>query len=281
MNMTTVDTGSTSLADCVCYAGFSKDPFGFCVECPPESQPNPRVNLSSSCAPTVSQGQYTTCVLWSDIGKIKCWGMNTFGQLGQGYSYNTGVDDIAVMGDNLPFVDFGDNGRVKQAVPGNSFTCVVFESGKVKCFGEGTRGKLGLGNTGNRFDSIYLKDTGDSSLVQLGTNRMVIKLVTQTKDYSMCALLDNKTVKCWGSSYGTFVGYEDLGDGPNEMGDSLPSADVGTQRHVLNIWGGCTSDTPVYCVLLNTAEMKCWGVLFKFQMRLGKQRIGKQRMGQF
>jgi alpha-tubulin suppressor-like RCC1 family protein len=266
MNMTTVDTGSTSLVDCVCDDGFAKDPFGFCVECPPELVSNPGADVSGSCVPTVVHGYYTTCALWSDSGKIKCWGINTFGQLGQGYDVsNNGPLDKMIMGDSLPFVNFGDNGRVKQVVPGSKFTCVVFDSGKVKCFGEGVFGKLGMGNTQNAFNSSHLQDTSESSLVQLGTNRTVFKLVTQNRADHVCALLDNKTVKCWGHFGGNFLGNFARGDGPDEMGDSLPSADMGTQRHVLDIWGGSGSPGSLYCVLLNTAEVKCWGTCNLYQ----------------
>jgi hypothetical protein len=48
-------------------------------------------------------------------------------------------------------------------------------------------------------------------------------------DYQACALLDDATVKCWGSGDRGGLGTgdtEDRGDEPGEMGDALPAVDL-------------------------------------------------------
>ena len=51
-----------------------------------------------------------------------------------------------------------------------------------------------------------------------------------------CAILENDTVKCWGNNgwpSGGLLGLGDSshrGDGPSEMGDNLPSVNLGTGR---------------------------------------------------
>ena len=46
-----------------------------------------------------------------------------------------------------------------------------------------------------------------------------------------CAILDDKSLKCWGSNYSGQLGLGDTnnrGDAPGEMGDNLPAVDLGS-----------------------------------------------------
>ena len=56
-----------------------------------------------------------------------------------------------------------------------------------------------------------------------------------------CALLDNGTVKCWGTTASAQLGLGDTsnrGDGAGEMGDNLPAVDLGTGRTATAITAG-------------------------------------------
>jgi alpha-tubulin suppressor-like RCC1 family protein len=81
---------------------------------------------------------------------------------------------------------------------------------------------------------------GDSlPAVQLGTGRSAVALALG--GYHSCALLDDASVKCWGSnSYGR-LGLGDTqsrgGEG-GEMGDSLSAVDFGPNRTVVQIAAG-------------------------------------------
>ena len=82
-----------------------------------------------------------------------------------------------------------------------------------------------------------------------------------------CALLDNGTVKCWGRNNFGQLGVGDTtnrGNGIGQMGDNLPTVDLGTNRTATAITAGGFHT----CALLdnNTA---CWGDNFNGQLGLG------------
>ncbi|KAJ1471122.1 regulator of chromosome condensation 1/beta-lactamase-inhibitor protein II, partial [Baffinella frigidus] len=211
----------------------------------------------------VSAGQLHTCALFTDVGKIKCWGSNAYGQLGTGDSSIATVGAAAgEMGGNLSFVDFGENPKVVGMQTGGDHTCVVFANGKLKCFGRNNYGQLGLGDDANREDAIYLGITGDAGFADVGTGRTVVSI--HTFDSGTCVILDNTQVKCFGrNTYGQ-LGLGDSvhrGHDANTMGDFLPAVDFGTHRHAVRL---TNSGTNAMCALLNTAELVCWGHNYEY-----------------
>ncbi|HYE59080.1 MAG TPA: hypothetical protein VD948_11270, partial [Rhodothermales bacterium] len=86
-----------------------------------------------------------------DNGAVKCWGSGTSGRLGYGDISDRG-DGPGEMGDALPAVNLG-TGRTATAVSaGSSHTCAVPDNGAVKCWGTGSSGQLGYGDTVTRGD---------------------------------------------------------------------------------------------------------------------------------
>ncbi|MBI3976769.1 MAG: hypothetical protein HY331_01160 [Chloroflexi bacterium] len=83
-----------------------------------------------------------------------------------------------------------------------------------------------------------------------------------------CALLDTGQVKCWGYNGSGQLGLGDTshrGDGAGEMGDSLPAASLGVGRTASAIAGGGERT----CALLDTGQVKCWGLNNLGQLGLG------------
>ena len=67
--------------------------------------------------------------------------------------------------------------------------------------------------------------------INLGPGRTATAIAAGEKHN--CALLDNASVKCWGHGLNGRLGQgntSNLGGGANEMGDNLPSIDLGTGR---------------------------------------------------
>ncbi len=144
---------------------------------------------------------------------------------------------------------------VTDVVTGTSHTCAILKSGPVKCWGSGKFGALGLGDKNNRGDQ---KGEMGAALpvVQLGTGRTAKKLCAG--GVHTCAILDDGTVKCWGTNNAGQLGQGDTpprGDDPGEMGDALPRVDLGLGRTASALSCGAVHT----CALLDDASMKCWG----------------------
>ena len=160
-----------------------------------------------------------------DDNSVKCWGRNSYGQLGLGDRNDRG-DGANEMGDNLPAVSLGTGRTAKAISAGGHHTCALLDDNSVKCWG-GNSYQLGLGDQNNRGDGA--NEMGDNlPAVNLGTGRTA-KAIGVGFDHT-CALLDDNSVKCWGgNSYGQ-LGLGDQnnrGDGANEMGDNLPAVNLG------------------------------------------------------
>jgi hypothetical protein len=90
-----------------------------------------------------------------------------------------------------------------------------------------------------------------------GTGRTAIAIAAG--DYNTCALLDNGSVKCWGSNGDGESGIDnatdiDIGDSSGEMA-LLPVVKLGTGRTATAISIG----TDHICAVLDDASVRCWG----------------------
>ncbi len=184
---------------------------------------------------------------------MKCWGDNDHGQLGLGDTVARG-DGPAEMGDDLPAIALGTGRSATAVTSGFAFNCALLDTGAVRCWGRNGSGQLGLGDTASRGDGPG--EMGDSlPTVSLGTGRTASGC---RPAFSTCALLDDGTVKCWGDNDFGQLGLGDTadrGDGPGEMGNSLPTVSLGTGRTALSISAGAVHS----CAVLDNGTVKCWG----------------------
>ncbi|MCB0326472.1 MAG: hypothetical protein KDD52_02530 [Bdellovibrionales bacterium] len=185
-------------------------------------------------------------------GRVKCWGRNLNGQLGQEHVNNVG-DVSNQMGSNLPPIEL-DNTRAVSISSGYAHSCALFENGKIKCWGQNDYGQLGYEDTDNRGDMMNNKMGENLPYVDLGGLEAV---QVSVGFYHSCALLKNRKVKCWGRAGTGQLGYENLdqlGDGSGEMGGNLPEVDLGDELVYQLVAGGNHN-----CVILQSKKIKCWG----------------------
>ncbi len=195
----------------------------------------------------IATSQHTCSVLDND--QIKCWGDNTRGQLGLGDIRSRGVQ-LNEMGARLPSIQLGDT--VKSVNVNKDFACAILNNDQVKCWGDNTRGQLGINSSQTSIGQV-LDDMGDAlPTVPLQGKTSQLSL----GDRFACALLENSTVKCWGNNLNGQLGLGDRnarGDGVLRI-SSLP-VDLGTGRTAKAIGTG----TSHACAILDDDSLKCWG----------------------
>jgi len=139
-------------------------------------------------------------------------------------------------------------------VAGRYHSCAILGNASVKCWGRSNLGNLGIGTTDDRGDEAG--EMAALSSINLGTGRTATSI--SGSNVHTCALLDNASVKCWGYGLNGRLGQgntSNLGGGANEMGDNLPSIDLGTGRTATAIAAGGNHS----CAILDNASVKCWG----------------------
>ena len=124
----------------------------------------------------VTGGSEFTCAAFND-GTAKCWGINTYGNLGDG-TVTQRLSPVVVSGLSTA-----------QAVSSGSWqSCALLTGGSVRCWGNNTNGQAGIGT--------YSPDhfTVPQAAVALGQPATAIIAQYNT----VCALLADTTVRCWG-----------------------------------------------------------------------------------
>ncbi|MBI2891824.1 MAG: hypothetical protein HYY13_13705 [Nitrospirae bacterium] len=185
------------------------------------------------------------CALVGD-GTVKCWGGNTYGQLGNDSTTasttpvtvcaSTGCGAGSLTGVIAVFAGRGDDAKE---------TCALKHDGTVWCWGRNDQGQLGIGTS-----------TGPSTCSTVACSKLPMQVQGSLTDaiaisvggFYACALRVNGVAVCWGDNY-----YGQLGIGSTT--DSYTPATVS---------GGFTSvaistGTEHACAAVDGGGAKCWG----------------------
>ena len=148
------------------------------------------VNGLSGKVQSLTAGNYHTCALLQG-GAVQCWGLNSYGQLGNGDTSGK---------EGSPQTVTGLSGKVQSLTAGNYHTCALIQGGAVQCWGSNFYGQLGKGDTSGKEGSPQTV-TGLSGTVQS---------LTAGENHT-CALIQGGIVQCWGSNSSGQLGNGDTG----------------------------------------------------------------------
>jgi alpha-tubulin suppressor-like RCC1 family protein len=143
---------------------------------------------------SVSISRYAACAVLNN-GTLKCWGNSFQGGLGQD-NPNDYLDPATV-----PAIAFG-TGIAAQSVHLSSFnaTCVLLDNALVKCWGPNAFSQL-CSNVDQGANPGLGNDPGEMSQLRAFGVAAESKVKSlNIGDRTVCALLDNGSVKCWGDS---------------------------------------------------------------------------------
>jgi uncharacterized repeat protein (TIGR01451 family) len=198
-------------------------------------------------ARAISSGGFHSCAILDD-GSVKCWGFGGNGRLGYGNGLTIGDNETpAAVGP----VNLGAGRTAKAISTGGTHTCAILDNDTVKCWGKGLNGELGYGNTNDIGDN----ETPDTvGVVNLGAGRTAKAI--SAGGAMTCALLDNNTIRCWGSGFQGELGYGNVNDiGDNETPDTVGPVDIGTGFPAVAIAAGGSS----VCAVRAEGTLVCWG----------------------
>jgi Regulator of chromosome condensation (RCC1) repeat len=157
---------------------------------------------------------------------------------------------IELSGSVVP-VNLGAGRRAVAISAGQVHTCAILDTGAVRCWGLGSSGQLGYGNTNSIGDDETLGGFGP---VGLGAGRRAVSISAGA--FHTCAILDNGRVRCWGLGDNGRLGYgntDSIGDG--ETPGSVGPVDLGVGRRAVAISAGRAHT----CAILDNGRVRCWG----------------------
>jgi alpha-tubulin suppressor-like RCC1 family protein len=208
----------------------------------PQTTPVSVLGLSNATSiPSSSRGAHV-CVLTS-VGKVECWGENSFGELGDGSTTNRSTPVTVVEGQGeYPFAiaTGGDHSCLLatylDAPISNACLPGQCPQGFARCWGRNTFGQLGDGTTDDKHTPVPVVGGALYTAISGGANHT-------------CALLADGRVQCWGFNF-----YGQLGDGTN-MDRVTPVTVQGLGGAVISLAAGSEHT----CAIVSGGQVQCWG----------------------
>ena len=193
-------------------------------------------------------GYTTTCAIFKSTS-LACWGNNRQGMLGRGSGIAWSADP--------QLVDLGAGHHAIQVAVGSVHICALLNTSKVKCWGAGSFGRLGNGDT--RDIGTSASDMGDS-LATLPLDN-VKQIAVGTFSGHTCAILENNGVTCWG--------YNDGGQAfPGTSSSTFPGTGEVSSANLIPLNDGSGQNVTATelalsdafsCARLSNQSIHCWG----------------------
>lgn len=274
--------GITSSGDLKCWGNNSVGQVGDGTSGNQKAAP---VLIDSGIAYTkVGIGTNHACGL-TQGGAVKCWGANTYGQLGDGTGLPKLIPTVAIA-----------SGAVDLAV-GTLHTCAILSGGELRCWGYNFYGQVGDGSVSNRnapalvangvasvmagnnhtcaiaASSGETKCWGDNNYSQLGSYDNYVKTLTlvdsnfatvATGKYHSCGLTTAGAVRCWGENTN------------GEVGDGTLSARTSPVQVIDSGVAQIAVGESFSCAVFSSGKLQCWGS--NAEGRLGDNNTSSRRL---
>jgi alpha-tubulin suppressor-like RCC1 family protein len=187
--------------------------------------PKARCVVLPAKAYKISASGMHSCALLID-STVNCWGQNGYGQLGDGTTTDSYYQTVKVVGLK----------DVLSIFTGRRNTCALLKDRTLKCWGYNGWGQVGDGtSTNQRNEPVTVAGISGVLNVAIGS--------THT-----CALLEDRSVKCWG-----YNNVGQLGDGTNKT--SVKPVSVKGLVKANGLFGG----DDYTCVNDFDTHLYCWG----------------------
>jgi alpha-tubulin suppressor-like RCC1 family protein len=162
-------------------------------------------------ATELSAGDGSTCAI-TTAGVVVCWGGNQSGRLGRGDSDGASV---AITVDPVPQPVALPAGSVAlQIASAVGSTCALLSDHSVWCWGDNAYGELGTGSAVPGFSAQPAQAQGLANVVQIASG---------PGGWTVCALLQEGSVRCWGVNNADQLGVDTSGDaGPDNGPHPVP-----------------------------------------------------------
>ena len=113
--------------------------------------------VCGSEASSFDAGTYHTCIV--QTGKVKCWGYNNKGQLGDGTTTDRSTP-----------AEVSGITSATSIVLGSDHSCAVLTDGTVKCWGDNSAGELGDGTEIDRVTPVDVTTAYNTTATASGAN---------------------------------------------------------------------------------------------------------------
>ena len=188
--------------------------------------PDAAISSVLASAISVAAGGSHTCAVTAG-GGVKCWGSNSYGQLGDGTTTDRPI----------PVSVTGLGSGVIAVAAGGYHTCALTTGGGVKCWGSNGSGQLGDGTTTRRSVPVDVSGLG-SGVVAAAAG-----------ESHTCALTASGGVKCWGNN-----GSGQLGTARRQQPSHPGGRERAGERREHVAAGGSHT-----CAVTAGGGVKCWG----------------------
>jgi alpha-tubulin suppressor-like RCC1 family protein len=218
---------------------------------------------TGASAPQIATGMDHTCALLEDR-TVRCWGFNSFGWLGDGTTTRR-LNPVQVLASGTAALNPVVLSGVTQITAGDAHTCALLEDKTVRCWGRNGSGRLGDGTTEQRLNPVQVLASGSTQ----GTDVLGgVAQITAGNGHT-CALLEDKTIRCWGFNRNGQLGDGTLGDGLTEQRLNPVQVLASGSTQGTDVLGGVaqiTAGDAHTCALLEEKTIRCWGFNLRGQL---------------